>query len=109
MVIVGNATMLHLMLGIDATPISMMPFTPACTDPLYLPALDIGIDIHPAGYVQTLPVIGAYVGADIDAGIIATGLARDDKMRVFVAVGTNVEIVLGAVQRVLCTAAPAWA
>src|SRR5947207_362736 len=58
MVIVGNATMLHLMLGIDATPISMMPFTPAFTDPLYLPALDIGIDIHPAGYVQTLPVVG---------------------------------------------------
>ena len=107
MVIVGNATMLHLMLGIDATPISMMPFTPAFTDPLYLPALDIGIDIHPAGYVQTLPVIGAYVGADIVAGIMATGLAREDKMRVFVDVGTNGEIVLGSVKRVLCTAAPA--
>ena len=107
MVIVGNATMLHLMLGIDATPISMMPFTPAFTDPLYLPALDVGIDIHPAGYVQTLPVIGAYVGADIVAGIMATGLAREDKMRVFVDVGTNGEIVLGSVKRVLCTAAPA--
>ena len=107
MVIVGNATMLHLMLGIDTTPISMMPFTPAFTDPLYLPALDVGIDIHPAGYVQTLPVIGAYVGADIVAGIMATGLAREDKMRVFVDVGTNGEIVLGSVKRVLCTAAPA--
>ena len=107
MVIVGNATMLHLMLGIDATPISMMPFTPAFTDPLYLPALDVGIDIHPAGYVQTLPVIGAYVGADIVAGIMATGLAREDKMRVFVDVGTNGEIGLGSVKRVLCTAAPA--
>jgi len=107
MVIVGNATMLHLLLGIDATPISMMPFTPAFTDPLYLPALDVGIDIHPAGYVQTLPVIGAYVGADIVAGIMATGLAREDKMRVFVDVGTNGEIVLGSVKRVLCTAAPA--
>jgi len=107
MVIVGNATMLHLMLGIDATPISMMPFTPAFTDPLYLPALDVAIAIHPAGYVQTLPVIGAYVGADIVAGIMATGLAREDKMRVFVDVGTNGEIVLGSVKRVLCTAAPA--
>ncbi|TME56904.1 MAG: DUF4445 domain-containing protein, partial [Chloroflexi bacterium] len=107
MVIVGNATMLHLLLGIDATPISMMPFTPAFRDPLYLPARQVGLDIHPGGFVQTLPVIGAYVGADIVAGVVATGLAREDKLRVFVDVGTNGEIVLGSVKRVLCTAAPA--
>jgi uncharacterized 2Fe-2S/4Fe-4S cluster protein (DUF4445 family) len=107
MVIVGNATMLHLLLGIDATPISMMPFTPAFREPLYLPAREVGLDIHRDGYVQTLPVIGAYVGADIVAGVIATGLAREDKLRVFVDVGTNGEIVLGSVKRVLCTAAPA--
>ncbi len=106
-VIVGNATMLHLLLGIDATPISMMPFTPAFREPLYLPAREVGLDIHPGGYVQTLPVIGAYVGADIVAGVVATGLAREDKLRVFVDVGTNGEIVLGSVKRVLCTAAPA--
>src|SRR5947199_9030089 len=41
MVIVGNATMLHLMLCLDATPISMMPFTPAFTDPPHLPALHV--------------------------------------------------------------------
>src|SRR2546428_11130351 len=51
--------------------------------------------------------MGAYVGADIVAGIMATGLAREDTMRVFVDVGTNGEIVLGSVKRVLCTAAPA--
>jgi uncharacterized 2Fe-2S/4Fe-4S cluster protein (DUF4445 family) len=106
-VVVGNATMLHLLLGIDATPISMMPFTPAFREPLYLPAREVGLDIHPGGYVQTLPVIGAYVGADIVAGVIATGLAREEKVRVFVDVGTNGEIVLGSVKRVLCTAAPA--
>ena len=106
-VVVGNATMLHLLLGIDATPISMMPFTPAFREPLYLPAREVGLDIHPGGYVQTLPVIGAYVGADIVAGVVATGLAREEKLRVFVDVGTNGEIVLGSVKRVLCTAAPA--
>jgi uncharacterized 2Fe-2S/4Fe-4S cluster protein (DUF4445 family) len=106
-VVVGNATMLHLLLGIDATPISMMPFTPAFREPLYLPAREVGLDIHPGGFVQTLPVIGAYVGADIVAGVVATGLAREEKLRVFVDVGTNGEIVLGSVKRVLCTAAPA--
>ena len=106
-VIVGNATMLHLLLGIDATPISMMPFAPTFREPLYLPAREVGLEIHAGGFVQTLPVIGAYVGADIVAGVIATGLAREDKLRVFVDVGTNGEIVLGSAKRVVCTAAPA--
>ena len=106
-VIVGNATMMHLLLGIDATPISMMPFIPTVREAMYLRAADVGLQIHPAGFVQTLPVIGAYVGADIIAGVVATGLAREEKLRVFVDVGTNGEIVLGSSKRVLCTAAPA--
>ncbi|HEY8738425.1 MAG TPA: ASKHA domain-containing protein [Candidatus Dormibacteraeota bacterium] len=106
-VVVGNATMLHLLLGIDATAISMMPFAAAFREPLYLPSREVGLDIHPGGFVQTLPVIGGYVGADIVAGVVATGLAREDKLRVFVDVGTNGEIVLGSSKRVLCTAAPA--
>ena len=106
-VVVGNATMLHLLFGIDPTPISMMPFTPAFMDALSVPASEVGLRIHPAGYVQTLPALGAYVGADIVSGVLATGLAREDKMRVFVDVGTNGEIVIGSSQRTLATAAPA--
>jgi uncharacterized 2Fe-2S/4Fe-4S cluster protein (DUF4445 family) len=106
-VIVGNATMLHLLLGIDPSPIAVTPFTPAFKTPLYLGADSIGLEIHPNGRLQTLPLIGAYVGADIVAGVLATGLARDDKLRVFVDVGTNGEIVLGSANRVLATAAPA--
>jgi len=106
-VVVGNATMLHLLLGVDPTPISMMPFTPAFMEPVSIIASELGLDIHPHGYVQTLPSLGAYVGADIVAGVLATGIAREDKMRIFVDVGTNGEIVLGGAQRTLSTAAPA--
>jgi uncharacterized 2Fe-2S/4Fe-4S cluster protein (DUF4445 family) len=106
-VVVGNVTMLHLLLGIDPTPISMMPFTPTFMDALSVPASEVGLRIHPAGYIQTLPALGAYVGADIVSGVLATNIAREDKMRVFVDVGTNGEIVIGSSQRTLATAAPA--
>ena len=106
-VVVGNATMLHLLLGVDPAPIGVTPFTPAFREPLYLEAGAVGLDIHEHGRVQTLPLLGAYVGADIIGGIVATGLAREDKLRVFVDVGTNGEIVLGSSKRVLATAAPA--
>jgi uncharacterized 2Fe-2S/4Fe-4S cluster protein (DUF4445 family) len=106
-VVVGNMTMLHLLLGVDPTPLSMSPFTPAFMDQLTVDAGELGLHIHPHGYVQTLPALGAYVGADIVAGILATGIVREDRLRVFVDVGTNGEIVLGNAQRALATAAPA--
>ncbi|HYR53926.1 MAG TPA: ASKHA domain-containing protein [Methylomirabilota bacterium] len=106
-VVVGNVTMLHLLLGIDPTPISMMPFTPTFMDALSVPASEVSLRIHPAGYIQTLPALGAYVGADIVSGVLATNIAREDKLRVFVDVGTNGEIVIGSSQRTLATAAPA--
>jgi len=106
-VVVGNVTMLHLLLAVDPTPLSMAPFTPAFMDQLSVDARDVGLHIHPQGYVQTLPALGAYVGADIVGGVLATGIVREDKLRVFVDVGTNGEIVLGNAQRALATAAPA--
>jgi uncharacterized 2Fe-2S/4Fe-4S cluster protein (DUF4445 family) len=106
-VVVGNVTMLHLLLGVDPAPIAVMPFTPAFMEPLTVRAAEVGLDIHPHGYLQTLPALGAYVGADIVSGVLATGIARDPKVRVFVDVGTNGEIVVGSAQRSLATAAPA--
>jgi len=106
-VVVGNVTMLHLLFGIDPTPLSMAPFTPAFMDQLSIEAREVGLKIHPHGYIQTLPALGAYVGADIVAGVLATGVVREDRLRVFVDVGTNGEIVLGNAQRALATAAPA--
>jgi uncharacterized 2Fe-2S/4Fe-4S cluster protein (DUF4445 family) len=106
-VVVGNATMLHLLFGIDPSPLAVMPFTPAFMEPLSVGAHEVGLDIHPHGFIQTLPALGAYVGADIVAGVLATGIVREDRLRVFVDVGTNGEIVLGSGQRALATAAPA--
>lgn len=106
-VVVGNVTMLHLLFGVDPSPLSMSPFTPAFMDQLGVESRDVGLNIHPQGYVQTLPALGAYVGADIVAGVLATGVVREDRLRVFVDVGTNGEIVIGGAQRALATAAPA--
>ena len=108
-VAVGNATMLHLLLGIDPEPISVAPFIPTIEQAVTLPAADIGLRLHPQARLSTLPHLGAYVGADIVAGVLATGLARerDDKLRLYIDVGTNGEIVLGSSRRTIATAAPA--
>src|SRR5256885_16651767 len=92
-VVAGNVTMLHLLLGVDPSPLSMMPFTPAFMEQLTVDAGELGLHIHPHGYVQTLPALGAYVGADIVAGGLAPGVLREGKRRAFVAARTNAEIV----------------
>jgi uncharacterized 2Fe-2S/4Fe-4S cluster protein (DUF4445 family) len=70
-------------------------------------AFDFGVSVHPRAPAFVFPSLGAYVGGDIVAGILATGLTRDRRLRLFIDVGTNSEIALGSVDRVLATAAPA--
>lgn len=108
-VVAGNATMLHLLLGIDPEAIGVEPFIPALTRAITVRAADLGLHLHPETRLSTLPHLGAYVGADIVAGILATGLARqtDPGYRLFIDVGTNGEIVLGSRDRLIATAAPA--
>jgi uncharacterized 2Fe-2S/4Fe-4S cluster protein (DUF4445 family) len=105
--IAGNLTMMHLLLGIDPEPISVTPFIPAVAHGLHLKAALLGLKIHPAGRAYLFPAIGAYVGGDIVAGLLATALPRGDRLRLFVDVGTNGEIALGSEQRTVSTAAPA--
>ncbi len=103
----GNVTMMHLALGIDPEPLSMAPFvvsTHAFPETL---ACDFGLEVHPRAPAFVFPSLGAYVGGDIVAGMLATGITRDRRLRLFIDVGTNSEIALGSVDRVVATAAPA--
>ena len=106
-VVVGNATMLHLLLGIDPRSIALSPFVATFLEAQDLRATDAGVAIHPEGRVVLFPSIGAYVGADIVGDVVATGLAREPEKRLLIDVGTNGEIVCGNQDRVVATAAPA--
>ena len=106
-VVAGNATMLHLLCGVNPESIALAPYVATFTEAQDLRADQIGFDIHPLGWVALFPSIGAYVGADIVADIVATGLVRDPEMRLLVDVGTNGEIACGSAERSVATAAPA--
>ncbi|HZO62988.1 MAG TPA: ASKHA domain-containing protein [Gaiellaceae bacterium] len=106
-VVTGNVTMLQIALGIDPEPLSMAPFIVAARTLPPARAADFGVHVHPRAPAVTFPALGAYVGGDIVAGLLATGVTLDRRLRLFVDVGTNSEIVLGSRDRVLATAAPA--
>jgi uncharacterized 2Fe-2S/4Fe-4S cluster protein (DUF4445 family) len=106
MTVVGNSIMHHLALGITPATIAVSPYAPVTRDGLTLRAADLGIAL-PNARADFLPLIGAYVGADTLAVVMATGLDESDEIRLAVDIGTNGEMALGARDHILACSAPA--
>lgn len=107
----GNTTMTHLFLGLDPAYIRLEPYTPAANNVPALRAHRVGLKIYPQAWVQCLPGIASYVGGDIVAGVLVTGMAFSDQMTLFIDVGTNGEMVLGNNEWLIscsCSAGPAF-
>ncbi len=105
--IAGNATMTALALGIDPEPLGVAPFIMTVAQPPTVLAADLGLPLHPRARAMLFPALGAYVGGDIVAGMLASGMDRDTRTRLFIDVGTNCEIVLSNGDQIVSTAAPA--
>jgi uncharacterized 2Fe-2S/4Fe-4S cluster protein (DUF4445 family) len=103
----GNATMTHIALGIDPEPLGVAPFILSTRLFPEVLAADLGVAVHPRARAVVFPSFGAYVGGDITAGLLAAGMDRDARTRLFIDIGTNCEIVLGNREWLLATAAPA--
>ena len=93
--------------GVDPGPLGEVPFVPAVRQGLAFPAAEAGLRIHCRGRVHVLPVIGTFVGGDIAAGILATGLADCAAPTLLIDIGTNGEIVLSADGRLTATSTAA--
>ncbi|TFH36216.1 MAG: DUF4445 domain-containing protein [Dehalococcoidia bacterium] len=109
--IAGNSTMIHLLLGIPASSIRLSPFITAVNHPPLMSAGDLGIAIHPQASVDCLPGVASYVGADITAGVLSSGVDVAEEVTLFLDVGTNGETVLGNRDWLVtcaCSAGPAF-
>ncbi len=109
--IAGNSVMMHLLLGVPAETIRLSPFVTAVNHLPGLTAHEVGLNIHPDASVDCLPGVASYVGADITAGVLSSGLADAENVTLFLDVGTNGETVLGNRDWLVscaCSAGPAF-
>ena len=107
----ANTTMNHLLLGVDAEPIRMEPYIPSFFSWDGLLAGDLKLTANPLAQVRIAPNIGSYVGGDITAGTLASGIWDKDEMSLFIDLGTNGEIVFGNrdfLMSCACSAGPAF-
>jgi uncharacterized 2Fe-2S/4Fe-4S cluster protein (DUF4445 family) len=100
--VAGNTAMHHIFLGLETCYLAQAPYPPAVREGLILKARDVGLAINPSGAVQMLPLEAGFVGSDIIAGVLATGLHKSRRVRLLIDLGTNGEIVLGNKDRLLC-------
>jgi uncharacterized 2Fe-2S/4Fe-4S cluster protein (DUF4445 family) len=124
-VLVGNTVMHHLVAGLPVEQLGHAPFAPATTQPLNIPARELGFTLGPGANVYLPPVIAGYVGADHIAMLLSTGMSsvsedieprsreeleegylKSSRLRgkniIALDIGTNTEIALLAGGRITC-------
>lgn len=105
MVIAGNTTMIHFLLGIDAFCVFYTPHAVHADCPGFQLARDLDIPLK--GYVYCYPAKSNYLGGDIISGMIDTELYKKNEISVFFDIGTNGELVIGNKEFLLCGAGAA--
>lgn len=110
-IVVGaNCTMMHMLLGIDATPIGKAPYAPMFVKEKDVAAASIGLQAARGARLYCLPSVSSYIGADIVAGAYVCELHKAEENVLFIDIGTNGEIVFshkGKLMSCSCAAGPA--
>lgn len=111
MVIAGNTTMTQLLLGLDPKYIREAPYVPTANFIPPVRAIHLGIELAEHVHLYIFPMVASYVGGDIVAGILGSGIFQRETLTLYMDIGTNGEIVLGNkdwLASVSCSAGPAF-
>ncbi|WP_052446727.1 ASKHA domain-containing protein [Candidatus Soleaferrea massiliensis] len=106
-VFAGNTTMLHLLCGIDPSPIAVYPYKPTTLFGDFADIDNLGIHVSPDAKIYLTDCISAFVGGDIAAGILSSGMYKSAKTCMLIDFGTNGEMAIGSKDELLCCATAA--
>ena len=93
LVLSGNTTMQHMLLGLNAWPIFSAPFAPVTLNPGFIDTAELELNV--ACPVYFMPAASNYIGGDIMSGLLVADFWRRDEVGLFFDVGTNGELVMG--------------
>ena len=106
-VIVGNTVMHHLFCGLSVAPLAGHPFKPSSLARVHFQPAQLCWPLPPSAHIEFLPSLAAFVGSDVLAGIVATGLHESRELVALLDLGTNGEVVVGNRERILCASTAA--
>jgi len=94
-VMAANTVMVQLLLNLDPKYLRLSPYVPTAASPPVVKAASLGIKLAEHAHLYTLPSVASYVGGDIVAGILGTGIYKNEAVTLYIDIGTNGEIVVG--------------
>jgi uncharacterized 2Fe-2S/4Fe-4S cluster protein (DUF4445 family) len=103
----ANTTMTHLFNAIDPKYIRLAPYTPAACHIPPVRARHLGLDLPEHVFIYTVSSVSSYVGGDIVAGALGSGIYKEPKLTLYIDIGTNGEIVIGNQEWLACAACSA--
>jgi uncharacterized 2Fe-2S/4Fe-4S cluster protein (DUF4445 family) len=111
MIVAGNPTMAHILLGLDPKYLRLAPYTPVASFIPPVKARSLGIRVANHVYLFTFPSVASYVGGDIVSGVVGVGLHQRKTLTLYMDIGTNGEVVVGNSDWMVttsCSAGPAF-
>ncbi len=105
--VAGNTVMSHLFLELEPRYLREYPYVPATIEFPVIPAKELGLTTKETTLLQLAPCRASYVGGDITAGVVASFIAEQDPLTLFIDLGTNGEIVIGNKDFLMCAACSA--
>ena len=91
----GNTVITHILHGVSPAPIRHPPYQPVIREYPVRTGEEIGSLAAPCAPWRLFPSLGGFVGGDIVAGVLASGMHREESVCLLFDVGTNGEVALG--------------
>lgn len=107
----GNTALSHFLYGVSPSPVRRPPHRPVIKEYPVKTGKELGVSNAPSARFRIFPSIGGFVGGDIVAGMLASGMHRSGAVSLLFDVGTNGEVALGNREfRIACSssAGPAF-
>ncbi len=105
--VAANTTMTHLFYAIDPRNIRLAPYTPTACHIPPVRAHHLGIELPEHVFIYSVSSVSSYVGGDIVAGVLGSGIYKEPKLTLYIDIGTNGEIVIGNQEWLACAACSA--
>jgi uncharacterized 2Fe-2S/4Fe-4S cluster protein (DUF4445 family) len=106
-ILAGNTTMTQLFLEMDPKYIRLEPYVPTAAYYPPFKAVRFGLTLPDHVGLLAFPAVASYVGGDVVAGVMGTGMHKDERLTLFIDLGTNGEVVVGNKDWLACAAASA--
>jgi uncharacterized 2Fe-2S/4Fe-4S cluster protein (DUF4445 family) len=105
--VAANTTMTHLFYALEPKYIRLSPYTPTACHVPPIRARHLGLELPEHVFIYSVSSVSSYVGGDIVAGALASGIYKEPKLTLYIDIGTNGEIVIGNQEWLACAACSA--